>query len=98
RSDRDWSSDVCSSDLPTGFRDLDRLFQCLHEREPRVGFTYARGELRRFAAAQEDPAIAPGRDEFRVVLVRRDVGDSTERFQKREIGRASCRERVEVAV
>src|SRR5699024_11720290 len=83
RSKRDWSSDVCSSDLASG---EPLLRDDLVEHLARVGIERARDladlgvvEDRREAAGQ-----LPGLEERRPVDV--------------EIGRASCRERGEISV
>src|SRR5699024_11599002 len=96
RSKRDWSSDVCSSDL--------LLHDSDPEAEERETFLKARALLETLAlddagtpSAQEaqDPAAAeqPAREGagagMRVLLV--DYEDSF------EIGRASCRERRQIA-
>src|SRR3712207_9483965 len=76
---RDWSSDVCSSDLGddghAGTVDRDRVFV-------------------------ELPVLA--RDHLAVVVQERELArprpDRMRHGQRREIGRASCRERVEISV
>src|SRR3712207_9555095 len=75
---RDWSSDVCSSDLPV-------LHLLLHVRLP----------------ARRRPGLGGGRPARARVPGRRHRGpDHAERrgAAAREIGRASCRERVYISV
>src|SRR5207249_5550786 len=95
RSKRDWSSDVCSSDLETAWRirrvqlcklSVTEIFHCCVDRRPHDT-----------SSAVIQIICEPGRaTELRLkgkvtvsVVHRRSVG-------RRQIGRASCRERVEV--
>src|SRR3712207_9362002 len=74
---RDWSSDVCSSDLGTAER--------VHPRARARGWREGRGAASTSVLAG-DPAVDEG-----AVL-----GD--EGVHRLQIGRASCRERVEISV
>src|SRR5207302_2586796 len=89
RFSRDWSSDVCSSDL-IGWRDADAAGQLddggdvLH-----LGVRTGGGAWRVFNDRTADADLVAH-------LHRADVGGGGEDEQAvREIGRASCRERVE---
>src|SRR5699024_11939521 len=78
RSKRDWSSDVCSSDLRGRRSHLDRLLGLQRidgDLVPRTGFL----------------VVAGGQSGRTLVGVGGELGGH------REIGRASCRERVERA-
>src|SRR5207249_9200381 len=84
RSKRDWSSDVCSSDLG------DRIFTVrgaagAHHTPPSRG----RGGV------ADAPVSGNG---LRARRVREHSEWCRGRFEQRQIGRASCRERVEGAV
>src|SRR5206468_8332635 len=96
RSDRDWSSDVCSSDLDgvvdlilaNGHPDdmIDQYSQQVHYKEPLLLFHQEGGKLRN-VSADAGPAFTrmyPARGLA--------VGD----LDNDEIGRASCRERVQI--
>src|SRR5206468_9845065 len=90
RSDRDWSSDVCSSDLLS----LPRVFEqgaCGGDRRLQVLAAVA-GEARRAELLEED--LPSG---LEIEMPFGEPGHS-EAVENREIGRASCRERVEMAV
>src|SRR5690606_39330966 len=94
RFSRDWSSDVCSSDLcrsPVAFPYITSLPTNIPTPEPAAART---GE---FPAGQSPPARAIDRLRLPgpMALV---VGVLFSRVALTEIGRASCRERVEVAV
>src|SRR5207302_8208139 len=88
RFSRDWSSDVCSSDLSRRAVARQRVDHGLHERRERVVLEQRleRGdrELR--------PAL-----EIRLRDVLRAFPRETTRSANAKIGRASCRERGEVA-
>src|SRR5438874_12221263 len=71
RSLRDWSSDVCSSDLALGRSDRG-------DREER-----GEEEFHREASGEKGGGMRPPR-----------TGSEVGRMRAREIGRASCRERV----
>src|SRR5207249_8949123 len=80
RSKRDWSSDVCSSDLLE--RKKQRRLVRWHPEANEVRAPAVRGVVRGVLVQDQDRAIEDPR-EARVVT--------------RQIGRASCRERVESA-
>src|SRR5699024_11700414 len=95
RSKRDWSSDVCSSDLPhpatlifsrpkTPFqcKALGHLEQTLHAYIPRKAYRSLSSESRQTATAAQLEAI----------WLYQQVHNTIEK-----IGRASCRERVYIA-
>src|SRR5207249_9677497 len=96
RSKRDWSSDVCSSDLglaadledvpkPTGYQQRGR--RCLSFDDGVGGY---RGAVREVADRVGRPVFSAHRPVDSLQEAKRGVA--------REIGRASCRERGEEAV
>src|SRR5207249_6486663 len=95
RSKRDWSSDVCSSDLEIGMAIspysalLHRPQQPLHNLIRRDLFAFGM-EVRHHAMAQDE--LRHGFD-----VCRRGREIASDRGFRFQIGRASCRERVEVA-
>src|SRR5206468_7945905 len=82
RSDRDWSSDVCSSDL--GREEIETL-------ENETDFVAAQLGARRVAQCREIVAV---NQDFAARGLRQSADQVQER---RQIGRASCRERVEMS-
>src|SRR5206468_4740683 len=94
RSDRDWSSDVCSSDLDLGLRVRDDIVGSFTTRVAhgypiyRVGYETSR-DLLLSAVAKYPNLLTGGRQGlFRYIFLDAAM---------EKIGRASCRERVEVA-
>src|SRR5207249_8645649 len=81
RSKRDWSSDVCSSDLECGVK---LLLVPMHPRDARRRLDVARVE------AHREPQL------LERLVEQSDV--QVDAAQPVEIGRASCRERVELWV
>src|SRR5207253_4563634 len=89
---RDWSSDVCSSDLRAGEAETGRLLERLADRR-----------LARLRGSVQSLAIHDRRDRaarvdhphpMAVVLAHEDVAAAVDRETRRpQIGRASCRER-----
>src|SRR5690606_40940537 len=92
RFSRDWSSDVCSSDLParSGFELVDQL-------EPSPGpldlAAGARGEALIGEALEGDGALAVGVRSVREPAVEHGAAHVLDMVE--QIGRASCRERAE---
>src|SRR5699024_11831567 len=88
RSKRDWSSDVCSSDL-------DALVRLVQDWSLRYPLAQGQGN---FGSPGNDPAAAPRYTETKLATIAmemlRDIDQETVDFA--EIGRASCRERVAV--
>src|SRR5207249_5588604 len=84
RSKRDWSSDVCSSDLETFFEEPDP--RALHDLLGEKRFIALRVGI---VAMIRDLRPRNSRDQARVEPT------AAERRERGEIGRASCRERVE---
>src|SRR5206468_9141245 len=89
RSDRDWSSDVCSSDLPSS-NPLHRggsagTGPAREHPSSLLSGTHIAGDGRRYGRRQQHGQIsaAPG-------------GGGIAKTIKGKIGRASCRERVEM--
>src|SRR3546814_13127750 len=97
----DWSSDVCSSDLMLGQlarlgdRGVDQLAGLVHRLDEAF--------FVRFGGVDQTPRIAPvgcgcDADEARQEPARRGFGDDPapreDEAVAREIGRATCRERV----
>src|SRR3546814_11229045 len=91
----DWSSDVCSSDLPVEMGLLDRIFErfalplaqigieSFVFAEVKIGHIAEQGRCRRLAVAvDEQDALAPDREILRQMN------------RRGEIGRESCREGV----
>src|SRR5207249_8760979 len=91
RSKRDWSSDVCSSDL-----DRDSFFaQTLEQPEQQGGLFFGKGSSR---LVQDKNARLEGNDFGDVDKLLLCQGQQTNAGAHVEIGRASCRERGERAV
>src|SRR5690606_40036179 len=89
RFSRDWSSDVCSSDLGLGF-DLADAFG---------GDTVFGGELmQRRAAILDQPATAHDVTAAVVEAFQRIAQPFVAQARLFQIGRASCRERVQMSV
>src|SRR3546814_6061405 len=94
----DWSSDVCSSDLRPGPRLIEPP-AARTEIDPWSGTILDRGERRIDDIRPHDHTGAPTERGIvdGAVLIARETAD-VQRFQRpysrREIGRASCRERV----
>src|SRR2546428_9771459 len=80
RSDRDWSSDVCSSDLPPYRTATRHAIAPTQMRRSRAAIDVDPAGGSRAIATREAPASESERVD--------------ERLKRREIGRASCRERV----
>src|SRR5207249_5047636 len=96
RSKRDWSSDVCSSDL---LKSGGRQGCALRARREGAQHLIAPG------GSRPEPAALPGdRDHTEAMESPDQVTDccpglrEDDRLARPEIGRASCREREEVAV
>src|SRR5205085_4723396 len=95
RFDCDWSSDVCSSDLPSGGRvivegqelDPTRPERLASARRRSIGFVFQRDHLFAALTALENVEYA--------LNLRGICGPSA---RSEEIGRASCRERGEARV
>src|SRR5206468_6396712 len=89
RSDRDWSSDVCSSDL---FRAFEEEATLAPVGRPQGGFLLERAEV----AGRGDGALVLGYG--RVALTRPLLGAAQQQQPAdcTQIGRASCRERGEM--
>src|SRR3546814_13644803 len=113
----DWSSDVCSSDLPAPFvlADLEIPGIRCHPLDHQPILHQERIERRQLVEDLDDvavvdialvaaPALESGLERQRAVEIRiadedrlaalEDVGFVEREIQLREIGRASCRERV----
>src|SRR5690349_23619296 len=88
RSLRDWSSDVCSSDLE---RDADGIFGLLNRREADEVAVIAQLPLTGLTQSVGSPRGAIGRADAA------NLGAARFARHLDEIGRASCRERVESA-
>src|SRR5699024_11280817 len=87
RSKRDWSSDVCSSDLFTE----DRLEQAIIELLAAEGYPHTVGE-----ALDRNPDDVLIKSDLRQFLATRYKDDLITEYEiESKIGRASCRERVE---
>src|SRR5206468_8222160 len=94
RSDRDWSSDVCSSDL-----DFDglQLQTALNEKGSilPIIFLTGHGDVSKSVQAMKQGAFdflsKPAKDKDLLTAVRAAIERDT---VARQIGRASCRERV----
>src|SRR5207253_3624879 len=91
---RDWSSDVCSSDLQVS----TRLLRHLAPRAVRAGERHGAHPL-----VGDDGAGGLVRQEYRPEQITREAGVvedgfDLERTARHEIGRASCRERGEMWV
>src|SRR5699024_11927513 len=94
RSKRDWSSDVCSSDLGVRIGDADRVRLGAHLAE---GTTVMREGFVNFNAGTLGASMVEGRISAGVVVGDgSDVGGGASIMGtlSGEIGRASCRERV----
>src|SRR5690606_40955899 len=89
RFSRDWSSDVCSSDLAQVQLVLDQVIRAV---EFLFVFTLAAGLAVLFAALS-----ATRESRSREFALLRAMGAGS-RLLRQEIGRASCRERVELGV
>src|SRR5206468_5656900 len=94
RSDRDWSSDVCSSDLGFGLLQRDRDFEHYQDLETHP-------ERRASAWVEASGDWGAGFVELVEIPTPSDTNDNVvaywvpQKAPKPEIGRASCRERVE---
>src|SRR5207247_5348859 len=103
RSTRDWSSDVCSSDLPQNPLTVVTASEVLVEQagdRPGIEVTEARQAARRELVLQHGPELVAqpcrgGADE--AALGRGEVGGGQPSGKRAQIGRASCRERGEEA-
>src|SRR5207249_5237630 len=84
RSKRDWSSDVCSSDLAAAEDRLVLVEGVDHEVERRADLRHADDGERAARAERVERLADDG-----------EVADRLEGVVGAEIGRASCRERVE---
>src|SRR5699024_11266353 len=84
RSKRDWSSDVCSSDLSTGIGWHEARVPTIVTSVPRAAFTELTGEVRKNVSI---PVVASNR------INMPDVAEGILQRDEAEIGRASCRER-----
>src|SRR5690606_39519616 len=84
RFSRDWSSDVCSSDLP---------LLVIHGRDDAV-VSARNGQA---AAAQWATALGAAQGESRIVQRGTRKAMTVTDFRRSQIGRASCRERVEIS-
>src|SRR5207249_7760035 len=92
RSKRDWSSDVCSSDL-------NRMSTLIAPRTEKAAISEAGDPAALLARTQDLSRRLHEREEFYRSFVE-SLGEGviiTDR-ENREIGRASCRERVESSV
>src|SRR3712207_9445165 len=91
---RDWSSDVCSSDLDTVMREMEteHLKEAIEGLPERARYVL----VRRYGLDDREPAtLAELGDELDISRERvRQLQREAERILKGEIGRASCRERV----
>src|SRR5690606_40927464 len=87
RLSRDWSSDVCSSDL-----NAQELFTELARDDARGQELAAEAE-QRWAGAQESNAKVKGWPDEKWQAVQREGAEATERVAELKIGRAPCRER-----
>src|SRR5207249_7672419 len=84
RSKRDWSSDVCSSDLRSAARFL------LPRRRGRARFLFRQTRRLEGLSSLHEPATSSAES------IRRIPAHGHRKVS--EIGRASCRERVEISV
>src|SRR5699024_11321494 len=94
RSKRDWSSDVCSSDLAKIL--LESIMPILSDREQKIlQCTFFENK------SQKETGELLGISQMRVSRLQRQSLRKLNEFiqsESSEIGRASCRERVEIAV
>src|SRR3546814_13688232 len=98
----DWSSDVCSSDLPRGAFDRGAARIAEPEQFRRLVERFARGIVDRGGeaaidtnAADQQQLAMPARDEQQQIGEGEvGVGEARAERMALEIGRASCRERV----
>src|SRR5206468_8411971 len=96
RSDRDWSSDVCSSDLPSHELPEAMAAGVAELRQPRPyisRYPIPEEEFQRLKEKATRLRLPLGR-----ATLSRDSGQKAEIATRGEIGRASCRERVEIVV
>src|SRR5207249_7032571 len=93
RSKRDWSSDVCSSDLNLGKFVLSSLQPGARGRAQIRRYIYVRANRWDKTAAK----IVGAEDLFLPAMLS-FLGDGTSTGRRPQIGRASCRERVVVSV
>src|SRR5690606_40250871 len=94
RFSRDWSSDVCSSDLKTHLSRASRIESQLRERFAPVHFV-----LTDQSASHAGHAGArPGGETHYHLAMHASAFEGLSRVARQQIGRASCRERVEIAV
>src|SRR5207249_7973163 len=91
RSKRDWSSDVCSSDLEA------RLLSILEERLQPANRLRQLDELRGKPAGTHEPPVLEQHAEQHLYPFARGAGQLEQAERMSEIGRASCRERGEIA-
>src|SRR3546814_9712785 len=91
---RDWSSDVCSSDLQVG-GDAGHVTECavdLHMADG--GAVGGRNALQRADLVDHQPLDVAGRHRDRPAAEPPQVVEAGMRADRHEIGRATCRERV----
>src|SRR5207249_8669813 len=96
RSKRDWSSDVCSSDLK--LLALQSLMQALGKRPQKKNLIYFSNGITQTGADNQSAlrAATAAAVKANVSIYSMDIR-GLQAFPP-EIGRASCRERVEIAV
>src|SRR5690606_39896945 len=86
RFSRDWSSDVCSSDLLSQHQDRERGTE--NEQGAKDELHGSQRRILGWAGAARMHSLAPHREHLRAGQPRQGV--------ERKIGRASCRESVEI--
>src|SRR5206468_5609454 len=94
RSDRDWSSDVCSSDL-TRSRDNSGGEKMETIKEPMVEYGVAKLALPGHAESGDHHVVRCNRNGVLIAAID-GIGHGEEAADAAKIGRASCRERVEI--
>src|SRR5206468_5383768 len=93
RSDRDWSSDVCSSDLQPMFAPMyapGQQFVGAEDSQPGIRDTWD--------VINQVPTVGAATEDVQGEMRRQEVSVQDRLLEPSQIGRASCRERVEMSV